>query len=178
MFGTLCSSCLQKPGSIDATTTLLPYRFPTTKLLRSLKYNGQLLLANEFGRRLAEKALTQCTDLPQLLIPVPLHHSRLFSRGFNQALELGRAISSYTGIPLDYKSCKRIRNTSPQFRLKPKERRKNIKNAFKIYTSIPASSVAIIDDITTTGVTANELAKQLKALGDTKVSLWACAHAG
>ncbi len=174
--GSLCSQCLTNPGAIDQTITLFPYRFPATSLLRSLKYKNQLILAHEFGQRLAEKVLFIGVKLPDRIMPVPLHPARLFTRGYNQALEIARAISTQLAVPVDYKSSKRIRNTLPQFNLKPGERRKNIKGAFALHKPQSSGSVAIVDDIVTTGSTANELAKLLKAAGATEVSLWSCAH--
>jgi ComF family protein len=173
----LCAQCMGKPGFVDNTLTLTSYNFPVTTLLRSLKYKNQLSLAREFGEKLADKILSENISLPDRLIPVPLHPRRLFFRGYNQSLEIARTISSRIAVPLEYKSCKRVRNTLPQFDLKPAERRTNIKGAFSLYGSELSGSIAIVDDIVTTGQTANELAKVLKAAGATKVSLWACAHA-
>lgn len=178
VYGGLCSHCLRGPGFIDNTVTLFAYQFPTVELLRALKYKNQLLLANELGRRLADKILDQGIALPDLIIPVPLHPRRLFSRGYNQALEISREISSRLALPLDYQSIKRARNTLPQYNLSHAERRRNIRGAFKICSAVLSGSIAIVDDIVTTGHTANELAKQLKRAGATEVRLWACAHAG
>lgn len=174
--GKLCALCMGNPGFIDNTLTLTTYKFPVTTLLRSLKYKNQLSLAREFGEKFADKILSQNISLPDRLVPVPLHSRRLLSRGYNQSLEIARTISSRIGVPLEYKTSKRVRNTLPQFDLKPEQRRKNIKGAFSFCGSGLSGSVAIVDDIITTGQTANELAKELKAAGATKVSLWACAH--
>jgi ComF family protein len=176
--GELCSRCLRGPDVIDSTLTLFAYQFPATALLRALKYKNQLLLANELGRRLADKILNQNEALPGLIIPVPLHPRRLLGRGYNQALEISRSISARLAVPLDYQSSKRARNTLPQFNLSHAERRRNIRGAFKICSTALSGSIAIVDDIVTTGHTANELAKQLKRAGAEKVNLWACAHAG
>jgi len=175
--GLFCPQCLSRPGAIDKTITLFPYQFPASSLLRSLKYKNQLLLAHEFGQRLAEKIVLIDPKLPERIIPVPLHPARLFARGYNQAHEIARAISRRLAIPLDYRSSKRIRNTLPQFNLKPAERKQNLAGAFAIHRQQLPGRVAIVDDIVTTGNTVNELAKQLKAAGATEVSLWVCAHA-
>ena len=173
-----CSACLKTPGTIDSTITLLSYQFPVDRLLLSLKYKNQLLLAQEFGRRIAEKVLFLGRPLPNYIVPVPLHSARLFGRGYNQALELSRAISTRLSVPISYGAIKRIRNTLPQYKLKPAQRHKNIRGAFKPNKGCFDGPVVIVDDIVTTGHTANELALQLKATGATKVQLWACAHAG
>lgn len=172
-----CLQCLKGGGAVDNTITLLPYHFPASQLLLSLKYKNQLLLAHEFGRRMAEKILELGVALPDYIVPVPLHPARLFSRGYNQALEISRAISALLAVPVNYKIAKRIRNTPPQFNLSPRDRGRNIKGAFKINSSVIAGKVAIVDDIVTTAHTANELAAQLKTAGAAEVSLWACAYA-
>lgn len=173
----LCLQCMKGPGAVDNTITLVSYQFPAAQLLLSLKYKNQLLLAHEFGRRLAEKLQALDTPLPDYIIPVPLHPARLFVRGYNQALEISRAISTILAVPVNYKMAKRIRNTLPQFNLSPGDRGRNIKGAFKINGPRITGKVAIVDDIVTTGHTANELAVQLKTAGAAEVSLWACAHA-
>jgi ComF family protein len=173
-----CGNCLKNPGFIDQTISLVPYAFPTNSLLRSMKYKDKLMLAHEFGEKLAQKVLSENLSMPERIIPVPLHPKRLISRGFNQAIEVARKISKETGVPLDYWSCVRIKNTLPQFSLKSAQRRKNLINSFKNKGLSDIKTVAIVDGITTTGRTANELAKDLKSCGISKVSLWVCAHAG
>ena len=168
-----CSACLKTPGTIDSTITLFPYQFPVDRLLFSLKYKNQLLLAQEFGRRIAEKVLFLGRPLPNYIVPVPLHPARLFGRGYNQALELSRAISARLSTPISYGAIKRIRNTLPQYKLTPAQRRKNIRGAFKPNNCCFDGPVVIIDDIVTTGHTANELALQLMTAGATEVHLWA-----
>ena len=116
-------------------------------------------------------------DLPERIIPVPLHPFRLIRRGYNQALEISRSVSERLGVPLDYRSARRTRNTLPQFSLNPSARAQNIRGAFTISNPGLSGTVAIVDDIVTTGHTANELAKQLKSVGASVVYLWACALA-
>jgi ComF family protein len=173
-----CGYCLKDPGFIDQTISLAPYTFPANSLLRSMKYKDKLMLAHEFGEKLAEKIFAGDLTMPECIIPMPLHPKRLISRGFNQALEVARTISKETGVRLDYSSSIRIKNTLPQFSLNPAQRRENIKNAFKVKNIRGFKTFAIVDDIVTTGRTANELAKELKSHGASHVSLWVCAHAG
>ncbi|MCK5905425.1 MAG: ComF family protein, partial [Gammaproteobacteria bacterium] len=80
-------------------------------------------------------------------------------------------------IPLDTKSCIRQRNTPHQIDLPAKQRLKNLKNAFMINSPITAHHIAIVDDVITTGSTANELAKILKKAGVDRVDIWGCARA-
>ena len=143
----------------------------------SLKYKQRVSIARELGQLLAKKILDGGRDLPEQLIPVPLHPFRMIHRGYNQALEIARAISHKTGVPVLHFSCKRTRNTKPQFLLDPQSRRENVLNAFHVQRDGLANRVAIVDDIVTTGHTANEMAYSLKKAGADDVALWALARA-
>ncbi len=117
------------------------------------------------------------TPLPELIIPVPLHHARYRSRGFNQAIEISRPLSATLKIPMDNHAVKRIINTSSQSELHAKERHKNIRGAFQVKKAINAKHIAIIDDVITTGSTVTELAKVLKRAGVKRVDVWSFARA-
>ena len=173
----VCAKCLGKKMALDGTTTLVPYSFPAAQLLLSLKYKNQLFLADEFGQRLAMKIRRLGLPMPDCLIPVPLHPLRLFTRGYNQALEIARSLGTNLSVPVNYRLVKRCRNTRAQFKLDSSQRQKNIRDAFRVETAFAAKSVVIVDDIVTTGSTANELARELKRAGAEDVQLWACAHA-
>jgi len=113
---------------------------------------------------------------PDVIIPVPLHVSRLRDRGYNQALELARPIANRLNIPIDYQSCVRIRETAAQADLPAKLRRSNVKGAFQIH-KLDAEYVAIIDDVMTTGYTVAELSRQARNAGVKKIDIWTCARA-
>lgn len=102
-------------------------------------------------------------ELPTpVLIPIPLHWKRYWKRGFNQSEELAKAISSVTKIPT-HNSLRRIRNTKTQTRLARKERLSNLKGAF-VLRKIPQHfrSAILVDDVFTTGSTADACAAELK----------------
>jgi len=114
--------------------------------------------------------------MPEIIIPVPLHRTRLRERGFNQALEIARPIARSLSIPVDYKSCERVRKTSAQSLLPAAERRKNIKGAFRVTRPIAARHVAILDDVMTTGHTVQELAATLRKAGVERIDVWVVAR--
>ena len=109
-------------------------------------------------------------------MPVPLHPIRLKDRGFNQALELAKPIARHFNIPLDIKSCKRIKATATQSTLDKKVRKKNMRGAFELVRPLDCKYLVLIDDVVTTGTTVNELAKTLKANGVQRVDVWAIAR--
>ena len=116
------------------------------------------------------------SNLPECIIPVPLHPQRLRVRGFNQALELARIIAKQLNIPLNYSLCQRDKSTPFQSGLSAKQRKQNLKNAFIVTKPHAYKHVAIFDDVVTTGTTVNELAKQLKNSGVETIEVWAIAR--
>ena len=172
----LCGRCQQSPPTFERTRALFTYETPVDHLLQALKFNGRLEMARVLGSLMA-KWLAETVDVvPDVIIPVPLHASRLRERGFNQSLELGRFIARELAVPLDTSVCQRIRATASQRELSRKERLKNLKGAFVAAKQV-GGHVAILDDVMTTGSTANELAKVLLKAGAKSVEVWVCARA-
>ncbi len=114
-----------------------------------------------------------------LLIPIPLHKSRLRERGFNQALVLAREIEKRFPLPLDYLNLQRIRDTQPQINLKEKERRKNVRGAFGLREKqkVKGKRILLIDDVYTTGATVNECSRVLRKGGAKRVDILTLARA-
>ena len=119
----------------------------------------------------------QCTV--DLIVPVPLHIRRLRERGFNQALLLARELSKQTGIPCEQRSLRKIKDTPFQTALKGRERRKNLKAAFRVKKTeeIEGKSVLLVDDVYTTGTTVNECARTLLEAGAATVGVLTLARA-
>jgi ComF family protein len=152
----------------------LIYREPVDKLIWGLKFRDKLRYANllvELFMRYRQKDAN-----PELLIPLPLHSSRTRQRGYNQALELTRLLSRQTGIRFDKSACIRSRPTAAQSTLTMRERKNNIYNAFTVTRPVAAEHVAIVDDVLTSGHTANELARVLKKSGVKRVDVWVMAR--
>jgi predicted amidophosphoribosyltransferase len=106
-----------------------------------------------------------------------MHRTRLRQRGYNQALEVAREVSKALRVPVDYKCCRRTRNTVPQTSLQGKLRQKNLRGAFDVRGELPGH-VAIVDDVVTTGATVRELARVMRWAGVERIEVWACARAG
>lgn len=174
----MCGECQCRPPPFDAALAPYLYHSPLDRVLLDLKFHGRLQHARLLGTLMAE-SITGCRDsLPQLLIPVPLHHSRLRERGYNQALELARPIGRGLGIPVDSHSCVRVRASAAQSQLSATERRQNVRKAFWLESEVGVAHVAIVDDVMTTGSTVAELARVLKKGGVERVEVWTCARAG
>lgn len=173
---TLCGACQRNPPAFDAAIALYRYHAPADYLIHQLKFHGRLVHARSLGCLFAAHVLSQSGELPDCIVPVPLHTRRLRSRGYNQALELARHIGRRLQVPVDHRAVRRVRHTDPQMELPAKLRRKNVRGAFQVAAGFEARNVAILDDVVTTGATVNELARVLKKSGAQRVEVWSIAR--
>lgn len=161
--GELCGRCLSDAPHYDATVAALAYEFPADALVHALKFRGELALAGFLGREIA-----RCVSAVEIdaVVPVPLSAARLRRRGYNHAAEIARHL-----LPrkLDLALCERSRDTPPQMDLPFAERRRNVRGAFRCTRALAGASVAVVDDVMTTGATLNELARTLKDAGAARV---------
>ena len=114
--------------------------------------------------------------LPDLLIPMPLHRTRLAARGFNQSVEISRRLARQLQRPALTRGVGRLRDTPPQRELPVRRRRANVLGAFECSADLTGRSVAIVDDVMTTGATLDELARVLKRAGAIHVENWVAAR--
>jgi ComF family protein len=163
--GAVCGSCLSHFPHFDATLAVWRYEFPCDRLVQALKYRAWLALAGFFARNLASLPLPGV----DLIVPMPLHPKRLAERGFNQSLEIARGLARHLGAPLEPRGVVRVKNTPPQTDLPYDERAKNVHGAFACELDLAEKSVAVVDDVMTTGATLNELARVLKRAGAARV---------
>jgi ComF family protein len=172
---TICGQCLKNPPVYDHTIAPFVYEGAMRYLISTLKFHNHYKNARLLGHLLAEH-LQQTPQLPQCIIPVPLHKRRYRERGFNQSIEVARTVAKQLNMPLDVNACIRHRNTPHQTGLSAKQRDMNIKNAFSVPQPLPYNHIAILDDVMTRGATAGEMAKVLKKAGATKIEVWVCAR--
>lgn len=172
--GAICGRCLARPPAYDATCAAFDYAFPADVLVQALKFRGELALAPLLGEALAAR-LARGTRVDAVL-PVPLAAARLRGRGFNQALEIARAPARATGSPLRPLLAERLRDTAEQASLPLEERARNLRGAFRCTQSLEGATVALVDDVMTTGATLHELAATLKRAGAARVVNWVVAR--
>jgi ComF family protein len=171
--GQTCGQCIQNSPFYDHTVSPLKYSFPADQLVRALKFHRQLAEGRVLSHLMCAHVIASGCGLPDMLIPVPLHHLRMTKRGFNQACELGSYASRLLGTPLLATGLRRRRNTKAQSGLSRKQRRRNVRRAFYWHgCKQPGRHVALIDDVMTTGTTVSECARVLKQAGAQRVDVW------
>ena len=173
--GKVCGRCLSENPAYDATVAALVYAFPADVLVQGLKFRGELALAPLLAGVLAQEIGAELRP-PDLILPVPLHDLRLRERGYNQSMEIARSVASFYRVPLAADACMRVRNTAAQLGLSLSERRQNMRGAFSCRQPFDGKSVAVIDDVMTTGATLDEVAATLKRFGASRVVNWVVAR--
>lgn len=143
-----------------------------------MKFDKKLIYTYLLGKLLAEyiKGLPLAA-MPEVMIPVPLHPKRLRERGFNQSTEIAKLLKKYLTLPINQSILVREKYTQAQTRLKAKDRSRNLKDAFCSLKSTNYEHIALIDDVMTTGSTAQEASKILKKQGTKQISVWCLARA-
>ena len=181
MAGLLWAQCSRRPPAFDQVVAPWHYGFPLDTLISRFKHNSQWPL----GRLLAEMlglSLLHCYEeglpRPDLLLPVPLARRRLRERGFNQAGMLGRWLSNALLIECDERLLLRTRETPAQQSLNARARRRNLRQAFALASaaSIKGSHIAVVDDVLTTGATAQAIAQLLRQAGARRIDVYCLAR--
>jgi ComF family protein len=172
----VCGQCQRRPPPWDAAWVPFRYAWPLDRLESRFKFGADLAA----GRVLSTLWLRDmpAVDRPQLIVPVPLHRSRLRQRGYNQAFELARSLARVLDLPIQHDLLLRARATTAQTELGALPRRRNVRGAFTTKAGVawPAHA-ALLDDVMTTGATAAECSRVLKRAGVKRVDVWALARA-
>ena len=171
-----CSKCLIRPPVFDHCESVLGYTLEAGQLIRQLKYNQKTSVAHVMSYLMAEHLQAHLEVLPEVIIPMPIHRNRLYRRGFNQTMEIAKYLGLILDIPVDYKCCQRTKQIESQTGLGISERRNNVRGVFRMLREVNYKHVAILDDVVTTGATAEELTRVLKMSGVKNVEVWCCVR--
>ena len=169
----LCGRCAVHGATFDGVTWSYEYGGAVADAISALKFRHAI----EHARGLTADCVLPAGSW-DYLIPVPLHRTRLRSRGFNQSALLARCISKHHGIAVAHQLLYRTRNTCPQRSRPDPLRRRNMKRAFIASSpeAIIGRNIVLIDDVMTTGTTLLECSKVLRAHGARRVGAWTVAR--
>lgn len=164
----VCGACLANPPLYDRARAALIYGDVSRELVLGLKYQGRRDGLSVLGGWMAGAGRDLLADA-DLLVPVPLHYFRLVRRGFNQSVWLAAALSRASGVKLSVDTLKRVKATPIQGGLSAEGRRRNVQGAFKVRGSrerlVQGRKILLVDDVLTTGATAEACTRALKRAG-------------
>ncbi len=170
-----CAPCLADPPAIERARAAVAYGELTSGLPLKLKYARKTAVAKTMARYMTP--LVEVGDGSPLLVPVPLHRWRLWQRGFNQSAMIARELSRRTGLIHDPMLLRRTKATPPLRGLSHAERRTTVAGAFAVRdeATVKGRTVILVDDVFTTGSTADACARTLLNSGAERVHLvsWA-----
>jgi len=178
--GTRCGSCHARQPAFDKARAVMRYDEASKAPILALKHADRLDHVPGFARWLARSGrelLEEC----DLIVPVPLHKRRLWSRRYNQAAELARALARLAGRPAQMQMLVREKKTPSQGEMPSAQaRRRNVQGAFAVPVahrqSLAGKAVLLVDDVLTTGATVEACAATLKRAGARKVHIVALAR--
>jgi len=173
----VCGACQRRPPAFAAARAAFRYAPPVDHFIRTFKFHNELGLATLLGTELVRAV--RGAESPDLVVPIPLHPSRLRRRGYNQALEIARIVARTLELPLDAHGLVRSRATSAQSDLTVSARRRNVRGAFHVHPPrrYRGMRIALVDDVMTSGSTADAAARALRAGGAKQVEVWVVARA-
>lgn len=172
----LCAACRATPSSLDAIFSAAVFAPPLRDAIHDLKYNNGRALARPLGQQmvLAWRKRGLSADL---IVPVPLHRSRVSERGYNQSALLARVLAAEVGVPIAERLLIRQRATAHQVGLSRAERAQNVAGAFSCLGEVAGKHVLLLDDVATTGATLEACASALRAAGASQVTGFTLARA-
>jgi len=173
------AAALADPPVYDRARVVARYDGVMRELVHGLKYGDRHEGVELFARWMVH-AGAEVLDTANAIVPVPLARTRLWWRRFNQAALLARAIGRATNIPDKPFALQRIRRTPSQVGLSAEQRRRNVAGAFRVpgrrRAQVAERNIVIVDDVITTGATANACARTLKRAGAARVDVLALAR--
>lgn len=168
------------PPVFERLRSVAYYEGPARELVRALKFSGRRELAAPMGRWMA-RAGAELLGADAVLVPVPLHWTRLIGRRFNQSADLAKAVARASGCRFEPSLLRRGRRTRQQIGLTAEDRRKNVRTAFKILdddlADLQGRRVVLVDDVITTGSTVSACCRTLLRAGAASVDVLTFAHA-
>ncbi len=176
----VCGRCLRSPPGHELAIAALDYEAPWDSVITRFKFHAGLDLGAALVDRLHEAVQAAAPPPPGLILPVPVSAGRLRERGYNQAWELARQLARRLGEAACADLLVRVRDTPPQLSLPLEQRLANVRDAFAVnplrLAELQGRDITLVDDVMTTGATAEEITRVLRSAGAARVQVWALAR--
>lgn len=166
-----CHDCANSRVSYEQGKSVWLHKGPVRWSIYQFKYHNRRIYGEFYAQELYRLYGNQLKEWGiQVIIPVPLHQKRKGKRGYNQAEIIAKHLGKLSGLPVETKAVIRVQNTKPQKELNHKDRKKNLRAAFRVKKAWKSvQNILLVDDIYTTGNTIDAVAKVLKEKGAHKV---------
>jgi ComF family protein len=177
--GHLCGRCLRGSFSFDAARSVVLYEGKIRDMIHEFKYEGRLGHEGFLSSLLIDNFPFRPGSF-DLVVPVPMHISKLRKREYNQSALLAHNLARWSGTECDLLTFKKTRDTRPQIEFRnEEERRRNVMGAFSVTSpeSFKGKSVLLVDDVFTTGSTSDECAREMLKSGAQSVSVFTLSRA-
>ena len=177
--GSLCTYCLERPPPFETARSALKYNDAIRRIILGFKHADKTYMAKAFAPWL-KRAGAEMLEIADLLVPVPLHPWRLVKRRYNQSALIAEILGQEIGKSVLVDGLERVRATPSQGYLGTKERFQNVRRAFAVnprrVVEIKDKNIVLVDDVLTTGATAQECTKALMKAGANRVDVLTVAR--
>ena len=170
-----CGACLANPPAFDASLAVFAYRFPLERVMHRFKYGADLAAGRWLALQLAARVSNE--PRPDVVAVPPAMREHMHRRGFNPAAEIAKVVARRTRTHFAAQLVRRVREHAPQAGLSRRERLANLRGAFVADATVRGLDVVVVDDVMTTGATANAMARALKDAGAANIRIWLVARA-
>ena len=172
--GALSAEAIADPPVFDRARAAVLYEDVAREIVQGLKYHDRTELARFVGQMTA-RAGRELTAEADVIVPLPLHRRRLWTRRFNQAALIAHEVGRIAEVAVDVSALQRVRATRPQVGLTERERAENVRGAFRVEAvhraAIEGRRVVLVDDVLTTGATVSAATRALKRAGAARVDV-------